>query len=207
MTAGASALSANDDETDTAEPTDDGRLFDPLDLSRIDGGEQLLVRVLGVPRIDQRPEIGRRELILAVLLACRGGSLAATAVQDALWGGKAIEPKTMWNFVGKVRRALGEFDDGSAVMPAADRARGQLRLDRRVTTDLEILQSAVADAESASSVEAIQLLRAALTLVEGPPFDAAGYDWAHRDQDVASAGILIERRRPARRPRAGGRPA
>lgn len=186
-------LSANGDETDTAEPTDDGRLFDPLDLSRIDGGERLLVRVLGVPRIDQRPEIGRRELILAVLLACRGGSLAATAVQDALWGGKAIEPKTMWNFVGKVRRALGEFDDGSAVMPAADRTRGQLRLDQRVTTDLEILQTAVADAETASSVEAIQLLRAALTLVEGPPFDAAGYDWAHRDQDVASAGILIER--------------
>ena len=35
-------------------------------------------------------------------------------------------------------------------------------------------------------------MREGLELVDGPPFDAAGYDWAHRDQDVAEACTLIE---------------
>ena len=73
-------------------------------------GPELVVRVLGVPAIPDRPDIGRRELILAVLLACRGGTLAASAAQDALWGGKPVEPKTVWNFVAAVRRALGDFE-------------------------------------------------------------------------------------------------
>ena len=62
------------------------------------------------------------------------------------------------------------------------------------------------------------MLREGLALVDGPPFDAAGYDWAHRDQDVAEASALIEhaaeqlvdlaldsrsRRRRPRRHRAG----
>ncbi|MEQ1703365.1 MAG: LysM peptidoglycan-binding domain-containing protein, partial [Ilumatobacteraceae bacterium] len=84
----------------------DGRLF-----ATGSAGPELVVRVLGVPSIPDRPDIGRRELILAVLLACRGGTLAASAAQDALWGGKPVEPKTVWNFVAAVRRALGDFDD------------------------------------------------------------------------------------------------
>jgi nucleoid-associated protein YgaU len=155
-------------------------------------GPELVVRVLGVPSIPDRPDIGRRELILAVLLACRGGTLAASAAQDALWGGKPVEPKTVWNFVAAVRRALGDFDDGTPVMPAADRAHGTLRLHPRVTTDLALLRRAIAMADDMSSTEAMSALRDALSMVEGPPFDAVGYDWAHRDQDVAEAARVIE---------------
>jgi DNA-binding SARP family transcriptional activator len=155
-------------------------------------GPALVVRVLGVPSIPDRPDIGRRELILAVLLACRGGTLAASAAQDALWGGKPVEPKTVWNFVAAVRRALGDLDDGTPVMPAADRAHGTLRLHPRVTTDLDLLRKAVAAADEMSSTEAMSALREALSMVEGPPFDAVGYDWAHRDQDVAEAARVIE---------------
>jgi hypothetical protein len=165
----------------------DGQLF-----TTDSTGPQLVVRVLGVPSIPDRPDIGRRELILAVLLACRGGTLAASAAQDALWGGKPVEPKTVWNFVAAVRRTLGEFDDGTPVMPAADRAHGTLRLHPRVTTDLDLLRRAVAAADGMSSTEAMSELRAALSMVEGPPFDAVGYDWAHRDQDVAEAARVIE---------------
>lgn len=167
-----------------------GRLFE---LPTPDGSEpELMVRVLGVPRIDQRPDIRRRELILAALLACRDGNLAASAAQDALWGSKPIEAKTMWNFVAKVRRALGDLDDGSPVMPAADRARGRLRLDPRVVTDLSLLRHATSEAATVSSAQALAVLRDALGLVEGPPFDAPGYDWAHRDQDVADAAAAIQ---------------
>jgi hypothetical protein len=171
------------------EPTTDpdGQLF-----ATESTGPELVVRVLGVPAIPDRPDIGRRELILAVLLACRGGTLAASAAQDALWGGKPVEPKTVWNFVAAVRRALGDFDDGTPVMPAADRAHGTLRLHQRVTTDLDLLRRAIAAADDMSSTEAMSALRDALSMVEGPPFDAVGYDWAHRDQDVAEAARVIE---------------
>lgn len=173
----------------SAEPTtdSDGQLF-----ATDSTGPDLVVRVLGVPSIPDRPDIGRRELILAVLLACRGGTLAASAAQDALWGGKPVEPKTVWNFVAAVRRALGDFDDGTPVMPAADRAHGTLRLHPRVTTDLHLLRRTVAATDEMSSTEAMSALRDALSMVEGPPFDAVGYDWAHRDQDVAEAARVIE---------------
>lgn len=154
---------------------------------------QLLVRVLGAPAVPDRPGLGRRELILTVYLACREGPVAASAVQDALWGGKPVETKTVWNVIGATRRALGDLDDGTPVLPAADRSRGgTLQLAPAVSTDLALLRSRVARATAASSTEAIDLLRDALTLVTGPPFDAIGYDWAHRDQDVAEASTLIE---------------
>lgn len=169
----------------------DGRLFD-LRPRPVDDTARLLVRVLGVPAIPARPSIGRRELILATLLACRGGTLAASAAQDALWGGKPLEVKTAWNLYASTRRALGSFDDGTPVMPSTDRARGLLRLDPRVTTDLAVLRGLLDQTRQASSVEAAALLQEGLGLVEGPPFDAPGYDWAHRDQDVSSASTVIE---------------
>lgn len=153
---------------------------------------ELVVRVLGVPSIPDRPDIGRRELILVVLLACRGGTLAASAAQDALWGGKPVEPKTVWNFVAAVRRALGDSVDGTPVMPATDRTHGTLRLHPCVTTDLALLRRSIAMADDMSSPAAMSVLRDALSMVEGPPFDAVGYDWAHRDQDVAEAARVIE---------------
>jgi nucleoid-associated protein YgaU len=153
----------------------------------------MVVHVLGAPSVPDRPEIGRRELILTTYLACREGPVAASAVQDALWGGKPVETKTVWNVIGATRRALGDLEDGSPAMPAADRSRGgSLQLAAGVTTDLAILRRLVSEADGASSSEAITLLREGLSLVTGPPFDAVGYDWAYRDQDVAEASTLIE---------------
>lgn len=153
---------------------------------------RLVVHVLGVPAVADRPDLRRRELALVALLASRGGTLAASAAQDALWGGTPIEPKTVWNLVTRTRRALGDFDDGQPVMPTTDRTRGLLRLDPRVTTDLTILVDRLEQARDASSTVAIGLLAEALDLIDGPPYDAAGYEWAHRDQDVAYASTAIE---------------
>jgi nucleoid-associated protein YgaU len=153
----------------------------------------LLVRVLGKPSVPDRADLGRRELILTVYLACQNGPVATSAVQDALWGGKPVEAKTVWNLIGATRKALGDLDDGTPVLPAADRSRdGALRLASGVSTDLSLLRHFVERASRASSSEAIESLREALQLVTGPPFDAVGYDWAHRDQDVAEASALIE---------------
>lgn len=153
----------------------------------------LVVHVLGTPSVPDRPDIGRRELILTTYLACRQGPVAASAVQDALWGGKPVETKTVWNVIGATRRALGDMDDGCPVLPAADRTRGgSLQLAEGVATDLALLRQLVNQADGSSSSEAIVLLREGLTFVTGPPFDAVGYDWAYRDQDVAEASTLIE---------------
>lgn len=154
---------------------------------------QLLVRVLGRPAVPDRPDLGRRELVLTVYLACREGPVATSAVQDALWGGKPVETKTVWNVVGATRKVLGNLADGTPVLPAADRSHGgTLEIAPGVSTDLALLRSLVERASQASSSEAIDLLRTALDLVNGPPFDAVGYDWAYRDQNVAEASALIE---------------
>jgi hypothetical protein len=165
-----------------AETTADGPDFKPA----------MLVRVLGTPTVPDRPDLGRRELILTVLLACRRGPVAGSTAQDALWGGKAVEAKTVWNVIGATRQALGDLPDGTPVMPSADRSWSTLCVAAGVITDVTVLRSLVERAHQAPSSEAIELLREGLALVDGQPFDAAGYDWAHRDQDVAEASALIE---------------
>lgn len=169
-----------------------GSWLDPARFGLVPPGESMLIRVLGVPAIPDRPDIGRRELIVAALLACRGGSVAASAAQDAVWPGKPIEIKTAWNIYGSTRTALGRFSDGELVMPAAERARGLLHLSGRVTTDLALLDAIMTEAEQRSASEAIAMLREGLSLVNGPPFDGNGYDWAFVSQEVAGANTLIE---------------
>lgn len=151
----------------------------------------MLVKVLGVPSIPDRPDLGRRELIITTILACRGGAVSGSYVQDAVWEGDSVEPKTVWNIFGATRSALGKFPDGTPVMPATDRPKSKLQLDPGVTTDLALLQFAVQDARTASSAEAICILSEAIDMVDGPPFDAAGFDWAYTEQLVSEANSLI----------------
>lgn len=153
----------------------------------------LIVKVLGMPSVPDRPDLTRRQLILTVYLACRGRRVNASAVQDALWNGRAVQGKTVWNLVGSTRTALGKLPNGNWALTQSDRNRHVKGLDPAVTTDLAILRYLYDQAQSSSSSEAIGFLRQALALVEGPPFDAEGYDWAHHGtQDVAEASRLIE---------------
>jgi transcriptional activator len=156
---------------------------------------RLLVKVLGAPRIPERPQLSHRQLALAVYLSCRDGApVKNSTVQDALWGGKAIEAKTLWNVIGRTRTALGELAPGEPVMPPADRTSSTLRIADGVTTDLAILRQLYERSLVVASSEAIDLLRQGLDFVEGPPFDAPGYEWAHHmTQYVADASALIER--------------
>lgn len=167
-------------------------LDEPPGVSPLDA--QLVVRVLGTPRVPDRPDLKRRELILTVFLACRGGAVNASAVQDAIWNGQAVQGKTLWNLVGRTRTALGHLPDGTWVLQPSDRNRHMKGLSPGVTTDLAILRHLYDEAQQVSSSEAIALLRRGLALVEGPPFDADGFDWAHHGtQHVAEASALIER--------------
>lgn len=180
-------------ETTPNEPPDEDSDSD-VELVRSPLDASLIVRVLGTPRVPDRPNLKRREVALTVFLACRGGQVNASAVQDTLWNGQAVQGKTVWNLVGRTRTALGQLPDGTWVLPPSDRNRRMKGIGDSVTTDLAILRHLCSRAHTVSSSEAIGLLRQGLALVEGPPFDADGYDWAHHGtQDVAEACELIER--------------
>jgi len=154
---------------------------------------RLLVKVLGRPHVPDRPDLGRRETVLAAYLACHDGPATTSGVQDAIWNGRAVESKTLWNLIARTRRALGSFDDGTPVMPQADRVKGTITLGPGAMSDLAVLRTGYGQAVESSSAEAIPLLSKALDLIEGPPFDAPGYDWAHHvHQYVAEASALIE---------------
>lgn len=155
---------------------------------------QLLIRVLGAPHVPDRPDLIRRELVVTVFLACRGGSVPASSVQDAVWNGRAVQDKTLWNLIARTRSALGTFEDGTPVMPQADRQTNTLHLSDGVRTDCDLLRAAYKKSLTASPDQALTELSSALDLIEGPPFDAVGYDWAHHTyQLVAEASDLIER--------------
>jgi hypothetical protein len=105
-----------------------------------------------------------------------------------------VQGKTVWNLVGRTRTALGQLPDGTWALPPSDRNRRMKGLADGVTTDLAILRHLYDEAQQMPSSQAIELLWQGLELVEGPPFDADGYDWAHHGtQDVAEASSLIER--------------
>jgi nucleoid-associated protein YgaU/DNA-binding SARP family transcriptional activator len=159
----------------------------PVDAER--AGPKMVVKVLGVPCVPDRPNLGHREVVITTILACRGGAVAGSYVQDAVWEGSPVEQKTVWNIFGSTRTALGKFPDGTRVMLTSENRR--LQLDPGVTTDLALLRSAVQNAQTTSSAEAIRLLSAALDMVDGQPFDDAGYDWAYSEQLVSEANSLI----------------
>jgi len=151
------------------------------------------VKVLGRPHLPDRPDLGRRETVLAAYLACHDGPATTSGVQDAIWNGRAVESKTLWNLIARTRRALGSFDDGTPVMPQADRIKGTITLGPGAMSDLTVLRTSYERAVESSSAEAIPVLQNALDLIEGPPFDAPGYDWAHHThQYVAEASAMIE---------------
>lgn len=153
---------------------------------------RLLVRVLGQPALVDGPAIGRRELIVVVCVACLRRPARHEDIQDAVWGGDAVESKTVWNVVARARTQLGQWED-EPVLNKADRPDNTLRLADDVWTDLQVLRELHDRASVVSSSEAMPLLRDALTLIEGPPFDADGYEWARVHQFTLEAERLIER--------------
>jgi len=146
----------------------------------------VLVRVLGPPRVDGFPNLGRLDVSLVAFLACNGGQATEDQVVNAVWGGRAIEKATLWNRISRARVSLG------AALPAREQGSSTVRLADDVQTDLGVMKALVARAAQVSSGEAIELLLQATALIEGAPFDAQGYDWSYEHQFNAEACETIE---------------
>ena len=181
------------------QPVDDGAFGEDLACEESEDGWEypsplLLVRVLGVPSVPDRPQLARRRtaLGLVVYLACQGRPTPREKVIDAVWGGELRTAKTLNNTAYEARAALGNWPDGSPVLPSADQASGTITLHPSATTDLAVMRALVHRAREVSSAHAVVLLRDALALVQGEPFDAVGYEWAEAEQHVTEARELIE---------------
>ena len=146
----------------------------------------VLVRVLGPPRVDGFPNLGRLDVSLVAFLACNGGQATEDQVVNAVWGGRAIEKATLWNRISKARVSLG------AALPAREQGSSVVRLADDVQTDLSVMKALAARAAQVSTGEAIELLLQATSLIEGAPFDAQGYDWSYEHQFNADACESVE---------------
>jgi DNA-binding SARP family transcriptional activator len=142
----------------------------------------VLVRVLGCPAVPALPQLKELDKRLLVYLASQEGApVSRGRVRDAVWAGSARETKTLSNHLSALRNALGNNQHGEPFLPT--NGAGPLRLDPAVMTDLTVFKALVRRARIVASSESLALLRDALDLVEGEPFNAVGYEWAAVTQD------------------------
>lgn len=147
----------------------------------------LFVRLIGKPRIDGVSGLSTLATSVVAYLATRGGEVPTDELMDAVWNGEAIERKTLNNHLSNIRAKIGDR------LPPISKSTAMLHLDGYVLTDLQLLAHLYEQAQSASSGEAMQLLRQGLDLVGGTPFNDRHYDWSQMGQHRAVADGLIER--------------
>jgi LysM domain len=177
-----------DDLAETLFPVESGANRDEGGCCAEDWPE-VIVRVIGEPSVPSRPELGRRETVATVLLACHAKPLPTSMLQDAVYADRSTNPHTVENVVHAVRKQLGKFNDNTAVLLRSHK--GKLSLDPRVKTDVQLLMQALESVPEMSSAEGLMVLERAHRLVEGPPFDAKNYSWAHDQHFVSEATEVV----------------
>lgn len=165
------------------EPTPDLGDDDPWELPE----PKVLVRVFGAPEIVGYPQLGRIETSIVAYLACYGGQRTADQIVNAVWNGRLVESKTLWNKISKIRAALGPD-----LVPPRQPHSVKVRLADDVMSDLGVLRSLFDRSAEVSSAEAVELLLRGLELVAGVPFDSPDYEWVFESQHHAEASELVE---------------
>src|SRR5262249_2638653 len=124
---------------------------------------ELIVHVLGTPRIESSERLGRLELNLVTYLACNRRAATESQLIDAVWQGRAIERATLWNRMSKLRAALGHL------IPQRDQRSNLVTLAPGVITDLDLLHAVVDETDSQSTADAIDSVLVALRRIDGVP--------------------------------------
>ncbi|MGH8875654.1 MAG: AfsR/SARP family transcriptional regulator, partial [Acidimicrobiia bacterium] len=175
-----------------------GALWDALPgpEEKVAEGPTIEVRVLGPVRIEgvddaAFPVQHCRELVAYLAFHRRG--VEADSLMEALWPGGAPNPNRLQKLVSRTRAACGSTAQGEPYLPrvGADKL---YRIQAAVGTDLERFTTLVGEASSLPPDEAIPLLRAALDVVEGPPFTnlVTGWHWAFAEGIVAHAQVAVD---------------
>ena len=152
------------------------------------------LRVLGTLRVDG-VDAGfplRRSVELIAYLAFHRNGVEADAVMEALWPEEPPDNRRLNRHCSRTRTTLGKGPDGEFLFPYV--AGGIYRLGPQLRSDLEEFTAHVRRANQTTGDEAAEHLQAALDLVEGPPFTAAGtgYTWAHTEGIITHATVAVD---------------
>jgi DNA-binding SARP family transcriptional activator len=152
----------------------------------------ITVYVYGTVHVDgaTRP-LTDLETELVTYIATRERPVDADVIQTALWPDRTVSDKRWWNLISQTRKALGVDDDGNYHLPAFTRWES-LRLVSGVTTDIDVIETALKSFRNAATAEAVQSLRRAIDGVAGRPFDVKrGYSWVHANGLASYAEALV----------------
>jgi phage tail protein X len=140
------------------------------------------LKVLGQVRaVGTKQPLTPTELHLAIYLAFHRNGENSDTIATMVWP-KGAAARTITNAMAGVRRKLGTGADGEMLFPLGRDNQYVYRLSRRVVTDWDRFITMVRRADTLSADEAVEVLDAALELVDGPPFRApSGYSWAYSD--------------------------
>jgi hypothetical protein len=148
------------------------------------------LKVLGQVRaVGTKQPLTPTELHLAIYLAFHRNGENSDTIATMVWP-KGAAPRTITNAMAGVRRKLGTGADGEMLFPLGRDNQYVYRLSRRVVTDWDRFIAMARRADTLSDEQSVNVLDAALELVDGPPFRAAsGYSWAYSD---GTATLMIE---------------
>ena len=152
------------------------------------------VRVLGPVEIAglTRPIERRRCAEMVTYLALHPEGVTDERLKTVLWPDQVPLHSTFNTTVSTTRSRLGLAADGTHHFPHYIASGNKYRLGPRVTTDLARLERRYAHSARCPDDEAVMLLRDALELVRGQPFESVrGYEWAYTEGLVASTEALI----------------
>jgi DNA-binding SARP family transcriptional activator len=157
----------------------------------------LMVRVMGPIQFEGCGHIQRtkgREA-LAFLATHRAGHITGDTLVERLWPGHdaAKAGRNLHQTMLELRAATGLGPAGEAYVPALSGGERQYRLAASVGTDVDVLRAALDRAKARPDAKGRMMLRSALGLVAGVPFDhvGRGYEWAHSEGLVSQVEILV----------------
>ena len=159
--------------------------------SPADAPEMKLLGTLRVDRINGRFPYLRCTEIVAYLTFHRNG-VEADTLMEALWPEEPPDNRRLNRHTSATRGVLGAGLDGKPYLPYI--GGGLYRISPHIRNDLERFTNHIRQADRATGDEQAGHLRAALELVEGPPFSGAGngYIWAHTDGIVTHTIVAID---------------
>jgi DNA-binding winged helix-turn-helix (wHTH) protein/LysM repeat protein len=164
------------------EPTEDEPVED------FTAGALLVVRVLGSVRTEgwhKNPKSPRTEDIVIYLAMTRPDHVTRDRLIDALWNGKDVSTKLLYNYIGTLRKELGE----ASAVTARD---GGYVLDDAIRTDWDHFRHLTRAAVGKPWLERRAALSAALTLIHGRPFgDTDRFGWAATDGTISRIEVAL----------------
>lgn len=154
----------------------------------------LEVRVLGTLRVeglDGRFPLRKCTELVTYLTFHRHG-VEADTVMEALWPEQPPDYERLNRHTSRARTTLRQAPDGTPYLPFV--TDGIYKVSPQLGSDLDRFTRHLRAADRAAGSEEAQQLRAALELVEGPPFTGAGtsYTWAHTDGIITHTIVAID---------------